>query len=178
MKRLKKVALDAEKISICVERTDTKDSIWIDLPTENDIEEEIKEKFGIDEDDEIEFDVIDAKGIPFKAIKGENFYDINDYVDEYERLSEYEQEVVDALLDNLYDFDEALKKYEECLVIDGTTDEDLGYYYAEQIDGGVSNLSKDTLEQYFNYEAYGRDIRLNGDFIEYDGKLIETFLYI
>ena len=175
MKRLKKVALDAEKISICVERTDTKDSIWIDLPTENDIEEEIKEKFGIDEDDEIEFDVINAKGIPFKAIKGENFYDINDYVDEYERLPEHEQEVVDALLDNLYDFDEALKKYEECLVIDGTTDEDLGYYYAEQIDGGVSNLSKDTLEQYFNYEAYGRDIRLNGDFIEYDGKLIETF---
>ena len=173
MKRLKKVALDAEKISICVERTDTKDSIWIDLPTENDIEEEIKEKFGIDEDDEIEFDVIDAKGIPFKAIKGENFYDINDYVDEYERLPEYEQEVVDALLDNLYDFDEALKKYEECLVIDGTTDEDLGHYYAEEVDGGVSNLSKDTLEPYFDYEAYGRDIRLDGNFIEYNDKLIE-----
>ena len=174
MKRLKKAALDAEKISICVERTDTKDSIWIDLPTENDIEEEIKEKFGIDEDDEIEFDVIDAKGIPFKAIKGEGLYDINDYVDEYERLPKYEQEVVDALLDNLYDFDEALEKYEECFVMnDVYTDKDLGYYYAEEVDGGVSNLSKDTLETYFDYEAYGRDIRLSGNFIEYNDKLIE-----
>ena len=172
MKRLKKVALDAEKISICVERTDTKDSIWIDLPTENDIEEEIKEKFGIDEDDETEFDVIDAKGIPFKAIKGEGLYDINDYVDEYERLPEYEQEVVDALLDNLYDFDEALKKYEECLVIDGTTDEDLGYYYAEQIDGGVSNLSKDTLETYFDYDSFGYNLGFEDYLLQCDGYCI------
>ena len=101
--------------------------------------------------------------------------ELYDYTEEYKKLSEKKQFVVDALMDDGYDFEEAIIKCEDCLLIDGNTDEDLGYYYAEQIDGGVSNLSKDTLEQYFNYEAYSRDIRLNGDFIEYDGKLIETF---
>ena len=48
------------------------------------------------------------------------------------------------------------------------TDEELGYYYAEVCCIFFGN-ENDTLERYFDFEAYGRDIRLeaNGDFTAY-----------
>ena len=48
------------------------------------------------------------------------------------------------------------------------TYDDLGYYYADAF-GIFHGNTSDTLKRYFNYEAYGRDIRLktNGDFTAY-----------
>ena len=48
------------------------------------------------------------------------------------------------------------------------TDEDLGYYYAEVCGIFLGNVS-DTLKRYFDFKAYGRNIRLgtNGHFTAY-----------
>lgn len=55
------------------------------------------------------------------------------------------QGIIDEILDNFDNFD----------FIDVSNDEDLGYYFINEI--GISNLDKDTLEQYFDYASYGRD---------------------
>ena len=65
--------------------------------------------------------------------------ELYDYTEEYKKLSEKKQFIVDALMDNGYDFEEAIIKCEDCILIDGNTDEDLGYYYVNQIDGGVDS---------------------------------------
>lgn len=50
-------------------------------------------------------------------------------------------------------------------------EEDLGRAYVDSI-GGPSNLEKDTLMAYFDYEAYGRDFVLDGDFILDNGMAV------
>jgi antirestriction protein len=47
------------------------------------------------------------------------------------------------------------------------SDEDLAYGYVDMV-GGLDALGKQTLESYFDYSAFGRDLALN-DFHEYDG---------
>lgn len=42
-------------------------------------------------------------------------------------------------------------------------DEKVGYGYIDEVVCGVENLPREVLERYFDFEAYGRDLRLSGD---------------
>lgn len=53
-------------------------------------------------------------------------------------------------------------------LVEASNDSQLGEYFIEEI-GGVEELSKEQLESYFDYEAYGRDIRISGNAIDCDG---------
>lgn len=53
------------------------------------------------------------------------------------------------------------------------TDEDLGRYYAEEV-GCIDFGGNEILERYFDYDAYGRDIRLEGHGIFTDYGWIEN----
>ena len=44
---------------------------------------------------------------------------------------------------------------------DINTDEELGHYYIDSILGDISALSKEELENYFDYKKYGHDIAIN-----------------
>mgnify|MGYP003640320546 CR=1 FL=1 len=65
------------------------------------------------------------------------------------------------------DYDEAVEQYEEFSEAekdyDRMSDEDLGYSVVDDIYGGVENMSEENQENYFNYEAFGRDANLNSD---------------
>ena len=68
--------------------------------------------------------------------------------------------------------EEALEREEDTIVLDldSPTEFDLGYYYIDSF-GGISEMSRSTLERYFNYDALGNDLVLSGDFvITKDGK--------
>ena len=45
---------------------------------------------------------------------------------------------------------------------DVDTNTELGYYMVDDVLGGISELTKEELERYFDYEAYGRDYALSG----------------
>ena len=47
---------------------------------------------------------------------------------------------------------------------DVDTNTELGYYMVDDVLGGVSELTKEELERYFDYEAYGRDYAVGGSF--------------
>ena len=51
--------------------------------------------------------------------------------------------------------DEILNEFDNFELIDASNDEDLGYYFINEF--GIENLDKNTLENYFDYESYGRD---------------------
>lgn len=65
------------------------------------------------------------------------------------------------------DFEEAAEGLEDGTIYfypDINSDEDLGYYFVDNMLGGVENLSEDEIERYFDYESLGRDL----DFDSYE----------
>lgn len=102
--------------------------------------------------------------------------DLNELAEELENLDEYELEAFGAMLEYGYATDEALKKVQ---------DGDYMYYsgchsmaevaeqYADET-GLLSNIPDD-LRYYFDFEAYGRDMEINGKFVETDSGYIEIF---
>ena len=68
---------------------------------------------------------------------------------------------------NAYDcsLEEALEKEDDVIVLDldKPTNFELGYAYVEMV-GGVKELPDMALESYFDYESFGRDLVLGGEF--------------
>lgn len=85
-------------------------------------------------------------------------------------------ELIQAYDDYDYDYDVDWEDYiqlaadhdMEDMWLHGDSDEDLGYAYIESI-GDISELGKDTLERYFDYEQFGRDLRMESSYEEIDG---------
>ena len=139
---------------------------WVQLPISDDKLDEVLKEIGIDEYYEETF-ISDCEN---------DIIGLNDVISEYSSISvlnklaqrleelsaddarklgavlEYEActsvEEVLAILDKLDEFE---------LVIGVSDDETLGYYYAEEL---CSIEIPEHLKNYMDYEAYGRDIRL------------------
>ena len=102
--------------------------------------------------------------------------DLNELAEELEKLDEYELEAFGAMLDYGLATDEALQKvqdgeysfYEGC-----NSMEDVAYQYADET--GLLNSIPDDLRCYFDFEAFGRDMDINGHFIETDSGYIEIY---
>ena len=129
--------------------------------------------------------------VDLEYVASEFGYDVEDVsitIQSIEELSDLEVErsplfVVNELAENLEDVDEdivlsfiesdssdpkalANAEFDDCrLYPDVATDRDLGVYVVEEL--GVE-LSREQLERYFDYEKYGRDVRLEegGSFVD------------
>ena len=53
------------------------------------------------------------------------------------------------------------------------SDQEVAEQWVEDM-GGVSALGKDTAENYFDYEAFGRDLLIN-DYVEEDGYIFRSY---
>lgn len=71
-----------------------------------------------------------------------------------------------------YDPDDVEEWYDEHFEGEFDSDTDLAYNYVDMV-GGASELGKDTLERYFDYEAFGRDLAY--DYTEIDGFYFRTY---
>lgn len=126
--------------------------------------EELAERFGY-EGQEIEVTFDSIEGLPTLNCEdltldlansiAENVED----VDEDIVLSVIETESSDPSYLDSYDFDDCW------LYPDVTTDRELGEYIVDEIG---FELSRETLERYFDYEKFGRDVRLEegGSFVD------------
>lgn len=102
--------------------------------------------------------------------------DLNELAEELSNLDEYELEAFGAMLDYGYATDEALKKvqdneyslYEGCYSM-----ADVAEMYADET--GLLSSMPDNLRCYFDFEAFGRDMGIDGHFIETDLGYIEIF---
>lgn len=130
---------------------------WVDLDQFSDYDDFIEyckeEIHGDQEDPELMFQ--DYEGFP-EQYYGESSLDpeLWDYID---KINEYDKEDIDAILDYGHNIDQI----EDFIIVEGYDDSDLGTYVVNDIDGGVGNLDQNTLENYFDYDGYGRDIRIN-----------------
>ena len=102
--------------------------------------------------------------------------DLNELAEELENFDEYELEAFGAMLDYGLATDEALQKVQdgEYMFYDGcSTMADVAEQCCEE--SGILNSIPEELRYYFDFEAYGRDMDINGHFIETDSGYIEIF---
>lgn len=95
---------------------------------------------------------------------------LNELAKRLESLSENEREKLEAVMESEWvscvgEVEELIEHLEDFdLLPEVRNDSDLGYYYAEEC-GCIA--IPEYIKHYFDYEAYGRDIRLDGGIITY-----------
>jgi antirestriction protein len=142
---------------------------WLTLPvSEEELQEFLKEEVEIDERYE-EYAVHDYEtDLGIHIGEYENISELSDLVEAYDNLKEYEKHIVEAINDWSYygSTNEALKEAIENvesfnLMTDVNSDSDYGYYI---VDEGLFGVEiPDSLTNYIDYEALGRDWSMNGD---------------
>lgn len=157
---------------------------WVELPYTDGELEAVKERIGIsDEPDEngnyyeewfITDYETDIHGL--KVGEYDNLDELNELAEELDNLNIYQQQALKAFLEDGSKFDEALEAvqdgnyriYSDC---DDMTDvamevvEECGYL------NGVS----EQVARYFDYEAFGRDLDLEGKYYYIDGDMVEIW---
>lgn len=129
--------------------------------------EQLKEKLGFGETDDLEYIVVDSSCKFIKendSLKVLNqFYEVVESIDEKIVLAVHQVTGynVKDFLD--YDFD-----FEDCYILpDVNTQRELGEYYFNEL--GTEGVGKENMERYFDCQAYGRDIDIEseGGFTDY-----------
>lgn len=146
---------------------------WVELPISDSELEEVKARIGIDDEYYEEMFITDYE-TDVDGLKVDE-YDNIDYLNELATLAEDEPEKVSALIYFGYDTPEEIEEHLDDVNYvtepEGSESEDfaIGYCYAHEYD--CLDIP-DNLEPYFDYEAYGRDIRLYGQFYTADNGAI------
>lgn len=87
-------------------------------------------------------------------------HEVNEYISDFEN-SGYDKDFIQTLIDDL-GFKQAANEIDDVEYYEDVNDEqDLGYAVVEAL-GGVENFDPDTLQSYFNYESFGRDLTFEG----------------
>lgn len=135
---------------------------WVDFPCDEDDFEEILEEIGIDEYHE-EWFVTDydceLDGLASELGEYPGFDELNRVA---EALEAWDDDGLAEAVVEIWGIDTLLETTpDDYMYFEAWDDEDIGYYFAEELD--YLSEVPDNLKNYFDYEAFGRDIRLESD---------------
>lgn len=135
---------------------------WINLPATEEEMEELLDRIGINEEYEEIFIPDYENEFNYKVNEYDNLDELNDIAYKLDNLTDYEKEILKAGLE-LWDFEDVFDNLDDFILMeDINTDYDLGYYWIEE--SGCYNLDNlGMLRNYINYEAFGRDVRIETD---------------
>lgn len=119
-----------------------------------------------------EFFITDYECDFYQVDEYENLDDLNELAERLEDLDADQADIVKAIMSDLgYDLEEALDAADDAMVFSGCTDmTDVAYEYVEET--SLLHGVPDSLTNYFDYEAFGRDLEFDGSwFTLEDGSL-------
>lgn len=147
---------------------------WVDLPVSDEELDRIYDKIKICHNGK---DYYNDCGCPYEEIMLADWEDWGDYpinewsnIDELNEVAEFidsldevELEIFNFFISDGYDFEDAKDRVElgEYSYIKATDDTDLAYEYIDNVYGKLEFLSRETLERYFDYESFGRDLAMD-----------------
>lgn len=109
----------------------------------------------------------------YKVGEYENIDSLNELAEEIENLADYEQDIVKALINEGYSLEEAIEKKDDCILWDDCDSmTDVAYRYIEECD--MFNGAPEWITNYFDYEAFGRDLSYDGQWIATENGFIEV----
>jgi antirestriction protein len=143
---------------------------WVELPASQEELEKVFERIGINEEYE-EYFITDYECDLYEVGEYENVDKLNDIAERIKELDEEGSKVVKALIQKLdYTLDETIDKvnsgdymiYNDC---ENMTD--VAYQVVEEC-GYLENVP-DNVARYFDYESFGRELGIGGNYIFLDG---------
>ena len=139
---------------------------WVQLPVPQEKLDEVLEQIGINEQYE-EYFITDWEsnltGLHDAISEYSSVVKLNELAEALEQLSSDEEDKLGAILEDeccrcIGDVMDLIDQMDELDLLQGIEDdESLGYYYAEEV-GCIS--IPENIQPYFDYERFGRDIRL------------------
>ena len=157
-----------------------------DFIMENKLGKEFLDITGVEEDEEFGFistnsnsirSVVEDEIDEFEVTLGEHFPDYSFTIDEandihYNVVDVDEEVVIECLEHVIANYNQVADfNFEDYYLVEASNDEELGYYVIDNY-GGFESLSDEQMQRYFDYERFGRDIRLEGSAIDCDGKYL------
>ena len=135
---------------------------WVDFPCDEDEFGDILEEIGVDGEEYEEWFATDYEcDIDEVAQELGECMSLDELNETAEALEDWDEELANAVVE-IWGFDTLLNSTpDDYLYFEASNDEDIGYYYAEEF--GILDEVPANLRNYFDYEAYGRDIRINTD---------------
>lgn len=138
---------------------------WVKLPVSEEEFEAVFERIGINEEYEEHFITdyeTDITGL--KVGEYDSIEDLNELAETLEDLDEYEREIVEAMISEGYNLEEALEKKDDCMIYNDCNDmEDVAREYAEET--GLLDSIPENIRNYFDFEAFGFDMSFEGHFV-------------
>lgn len=138
---------------------------WVDLPIDDEDLESVYAEIGINEYYEETFITdyeCDLDGVEVNEY--DSISELNDMAEKLEELDSYDIEVITAMMSEGYTLDEAIDKKDDVMFWSDCDDmEDVAIAYCEEC--GILDNIPDHLRNYFDYEAFGRDMSFEGHFI-------------
>ena len=135
---------------------------WLDLPA---TDEEIEEAIAYAQTPDCEEVIIsDSEGIECNEYS--NIYEVNERAETIENLDKYDREIFEALINEAdYSFENALEVIENGnyrIYPDCYSMTDVAYEVVAESD--IFRGASEVMQRYFDFEAYGRDLDLEGEF--------------
>ena len=114
--------------------------------------------------------------IPFGFGEYESISDVNDIAERVENLMDYEQDILKVILEeHTSDVDEALRIVEGGNYVMWSGCESMADVAEQMVyEYGYLNDVPENLRYYIDYEKYGRDLEIEGTFLEGDGYFVEV----
>ena len=147
---------------------------WVDFPASDEEIAEVLARIEIGPDYEEYFITDYETDITIDGL-GEytSIDELNEIAEKLDALDDYTAEIVEALLGDGYDLDAAIDAADDCIYYDGCSNmADVAERYADET--GLLDSIPDNLRYYFDFEALGRDMDLEGHFIATDSGYIEV----
>lgn len=119
-----------------------------------------------------EFFITDYECDFYRVNEYENLESLNEMAETIDDLQDYEMDIVKALINEGYSLEDALDKKDDCILWSGCNSmTDVAYEYVEECD--LLHDVPDSLKNYFDYEAFGRDLSFDAHWIATDNGYIE-----
>lgn len=138
---------------------------WVTFPIDQDEENELMKRIEIDEYHE-EYFITDYETDISGLDIGEytSISTLNAMAEALESLTEWDAEIVEALIGNGYSLESAIDRKDDCIVYSNCSDmTEVAEQYAEET--GLLSSIPENLRYYFDFESFGRDMSFEGEFI-------------
>ena len=158
---------------------------WIDFPISDEDLQAVLKRIGIGSTDDFGSPYEEVFFTDWELPEGMDWQVFGEYPDiqEVNEIAEFlnnsgvDENIAGAIFEHASSLAEAreILENENFYVYWGADDtRSLGEIAVDEF-GGVENLDKDTLEEYFDYEAYGRSLETGSSITYFDGGAIEFF---
>ena len=147
---------------------------WVSLPHEG--LEEVLNKISNNGNDELFISDYETDISNLKISEYDDILQLNEIAEEIDNLSDDEVIALQAYLEQYNDIEQALEEVRQgnyTIYYDCDDMSDVAYQIVNE--SGLLDGVPEQVKMYFDYEAYGRDIDIEGTFIQIDNNIIELY---